>query len=313
MSGYDLPSEFYSQLTSKYQQAVDNGHVQYNGDSKQEEVVHLSNIDIQLTLLHSLQFRPEQGRKDSNPFAKPEPELTILEKYGEDDEFRIVFNKFPVIANHFMIITREFKSQLSPLSLNELKATYKTLAALKVSDTTEDWFAFYNSGSQSGASQPHKHIQFMPLPSRNQFIPFAEKLADTSEPFIPSAKRDPLQDPSLPFAHYVVKLPSVIDNLDDLALYFASLLQSTLNTLRQNESHDISYNFIMTTKFMLMVPRSHAKYKNQLGINSCGVIGLILCKDDQLLSLAKNDGPLSILEYIGFPNTHGQSTDEYNY
>ncbi|KAK6462734.1 5',5'''-P-1,P-4-tetraphosphate phosphorylase [Scheffersomyces coipomensis] len=312
-TGYDLPHDFYQQLTLKYNEAITNGHIKFNGESKEEELIHNENIDVVLTLLHSLQFRPEQGTKETNPFAKPEPELTIIDNYGNNNEFRIIFNKFPVIANHFMIVTQKFKSQLTPLSLSELKATYKTLTALKVSASEDDWFAFYNSGPQSGASQPHKHIQFMTLPHQKGFKVFAESLADTSESFIPNAKRDPLQNPNLPFAHYVVKLPNVIDDLDDLALYFGSLIQSTLNTLRQNDSHDISYNFVMTTKYMLMVPRSNGKYKDKLGINSCGIIGLILCKDDELLQLVKNDGPLAILEAIGYPNTHGQSSDEYNY
>ena len=69
-------------------------------------------------------------------------------------------------------------------------ATYKILQALKnqnqnqnqnqnLDQNTENWFAFYNCGPESGASQPHKHIQFMTLPSREQFKPYAETLSKT--------------------------------------------------------------------------------------------------------------------------------------
>ena len=53
-------------------------------------------IDVQLTLLKSLMHRPEIGTKPKiessqnlNPFLKPEPELTIVDNYN-DDEFKIV-------------------------------------------------------------------------------------------------------------------------------------------------------------------------------------------------------------------------------
>ena len=136
--------------------------------------------------------RPEIGTKPKNEssqksesISKPEPELTIVDNYN-DDEFKIVFNKFPVVPRHFMLITKEFKSQNTPLSPSELMATYKILQALKnqnqnLDQNAENWFAFYNCGPESGASQPHKHIQFMTLPSCEQFKPYAETLFQNKE------------------------------------------------------------------------------------------------------------------------------------
>lgn len=313
---YDIPNDFYQQLSSRYEEAIENGHMKFNGESATHEIFHEqfgnSAIDVQLTLLTSLMHRPDKGQQKINPFATPEPEMTILDSYGHDDEFKVVFNKFPVVPKHFMIITQKFKPQTTPLSTSELVASYTILNHLKQLKLDENWFAFYNCGEESGASQPHKHIQFMTLPKN--FESYGENLANTSAPFIPTVKDEPLQNPDLPFAHFVARLPDNASDLteDDLAMYFVSLLQRALTVLRENEAKSISYNVVFTTKYMMIIPRKVGTYKD-LGINSCGVLGLILCKSEELFNLVKTDGPGKILSSVGFPNTSGEETDEYHY
>lgn len=318
MSFYDIPSDFVSKLTGKYESAVANEHIVFAGDSAISEIVERKvkdkTYEFQLTHLETLKKRPAKGSKEENPFAKPEPELTILDSYGPNDEFRVVFNKFPVVPNHFMIITKEFVSQNTPLSPIEINASYSILTHLKKHDRSgKNWFAFYNCGQQSGASQPHKHIQFMTLP--NGYTPPIDSIANSSPAFIPSAKQEPLQDSSLPFAHYVARLPDDISDLneDDLTMYFSSLLQRALTTLKQNGHNHISYNFCLTTKYMMVVPRASGYYKDLLGVNSCGVMGLFLCKNQELVDLVKHDGPENVLASVGLPNTSGEPTDEYHY
>ena len=68
----------------------------------------------------------------------------------------------------------EFQSQSSPLLPPELAQTYKLLDAAYRAG--QNLFAFYNCGDLSGASQPHKHIQFLPLPS-DEVGPPIERLA----------------------------------------------------------------------------------------------------------------------------------------
>lgn len=313
---YDIPSNFYDTLDKKYQEAVKNEDIMFNGGSAinklEQQKIGDSTFNYQITLLTSLMHRPEKGSKEKNPFEKPEKELTILDTFGPDDEFKIVFNKFPVVPRHFMMITREFKSQDSPLSPSELVGTYTLLNKVK-NESKEKWFAFYNSGPQSGASQPHKHIQFMTLP--DDYKAFGEELAHTSAPFIPNQKSEPLQNKDLPFAHFVARLPPNELDLqhEDLTMYFVSLLQRCLTVLKQNGAEHISYSFIMTTDYMMLVPRSNGVYKNTIGINSCGYVGLLLCKNEETQSLVNNDGPLTILQECGFPNTSGDPVDEYHY
>ncbi|CUM68483.1 uncharacterized protein PRCAT00006208001 [Priceomyces carsonii] len=314
---YELSQNFIENLHQKYDKALNAGIIQFNGDLAENEIIHRrihnSTIDFQLTLLKSLMHRPEKGTKEKDPFAKPEPELTIEDTFGNDGEFKILFNKFPVIPYHFMLVTKTFMSQNTPLMPQELFAILKILLKLKTLDSQRKWFSFYNCGDESGASQPHKHIQFMTFPE-NDFIPFPEMLADASDTHVPKAGMEPLQSPDLPFAHFVAKLPSDLNDMDeeDIGMYFSFLLQRTLTVLRENNAKSISYNFLMTTKYMMLVPRSCGKYK-ELGINSCGAIGLFLCKNEELFNMIKEDGPEAILEQVGFPNTSGEDATEYHY
>ena len=51
------------------------------------------------------------------------------------------------------MVTKEFESQTTPLTPLELVAGYSIIKQL---GAREKHMAFYNSGPESGASQPHK-------------------------------------------------------------------------------------------------------------------------------------------------------------
>lgn len=69
----------------------------------------------------------------------------------------------------------------------------------------------------------------------------------------------------------------------------------------------------MTSNYMLMVPRSCAKFEDKLGINACGVYGLILCKNQELFDMVKEIGPLEVLQKVCLPNASDLHVDEYSY
>jgi ATP adenylyltransferase len=93
-----------------------------------------------------------------------------------------VLNKFPVIPDHFILATKEFKKQTDLLEEADLEAAYNCLKAYK--DEGEELFGFFNSGEHSGASQPHRHIQFLPVQSMRSGLkeetwrPLADHLVD---------------------------------------------------------------------------------------------------------------------------------------
>lgn len=57
------------------------------------------------------------------------------------------------MPRHFLLVTKDFASQTSPLTGFELAACWSILKQLSA---REKFIAFFNSGDQSGASQPHK-------------------------------------------------------------------------------------------------------------------------------------------------------------
>jgi sulfate adenylyltransferase (ADP) / ATP adenylyltransferase len=80
----------------------------------------------------------------------------------------LILNKFPIIAEHFMLVTKQNKAQTEKLEKEDLDATFACLEAWN--GQTKDGrrrrlFAFFNSGEHSGASQPHRHVQFLPVES----------------------------------------------------------------------------------------------------------------------------------------------------
>ncbi len=90
----------------------------------------------------------------ADPFDPPEPALTV----GEVGPAHVaVLNKYPVIPAHLLIVTRAFEHQETLLTRDDMEALRRCLAAA-------GGLGFYNGGEAAGASQPHKHLQLVPLP-----------------------------------------------------------------------------------------------------------------------------------------------------
>ncbi|KAI9821541.1 MAG: bifunctional AP-4-A phosphorylase/ADP sulfurylase [Phylliscum demangeonii] len=135
------------------------------------------------------QATPPAMRVD--PFDHPPPELLIAEISAAAAavpgaaSHLLVLNKYPVIPNHFILATKDYHDQARLLGPDDLAATLACLRAWEAEDgepTAEGGraaddrhadaagsglgrrlFAFFNSGRHSGASQSHRHIQFLPV------------------------------------------------------------------------------------------------------------------------------------------------------
>jgi ATP adenylyltransferase len=124
--------------------------------------------------------RPEGGKNPINPFLQP-PEALLIADVGYASSHILVLNKFAIVPEHFILATKEFKEQIHLLEENDLGAAYACLRAY--ADRGKELFAFFNSGKHSGASQPHRHIQFLPVDSmmsgvkQGEWRPLVDKLA----------------------------------------------------------------------------------------------------------------------------------------
>lgn len=90
------------------------------------------------------------GPRDPN--FNPDPELTVG---PVGDAHVAILNKFPLCARHLVLARRAFEEQLLPLARSDFAA----LAALMVE---AGGIGLYNGGTAAGASQRHKHVQWMP-------------------------------------------------------------------------------------------------------------------------------------------------------
>lgn len=73
----------------------------------------------------------------------------------------LVLNKFAIVPEHFLVITNSFEKQTDLLQEGDLAATYACIEAYR--EEGRELFAFFNSGPHSGASQPHRHLQLLPV------------------------------------------------------------------------------------------------------------------------------------------------------
>lgn len=103
-----------------------------------------------------------------DPFEDIPPELLVTSLPSHN----LVLNKFAIVPEHFILATSSFRSQTDLLDADDLAVTYSCIEAYHThcergeeeSSVHEgELFAFFNSGEFSGASQPHRHIQLLPV------------------------------------------------------------------------------------------------------------------------------------------------------
>jgi len=182
-----------------------------------------------------------------------------------------VLNKYPVISNHFILATKENKPQTDVLEEDDLYLTYASLQAWKqdaVGHEGHSLFAFFNSGEHSGASQPHRHLQFLPIEDMKggddgDWRVLCETMTSSAHQSLPL-----LQNPSLAFVHFATSLQPGL-SAADLHQKYLLLMRAALacigegKDLRSLDAVSIScdgrttfsYNLAMTTEVMAILPR----------------------------------------------------------
>jgi sulfate adenylyltransferase (ADP) / ATP adenylyltransferase len=124
--------------------------------------------------------KAEGEKKPIDPFLQP-PEALLIADLGCPTSHILVLNKFAIVPEHFILATKEFKKQTHLLEEDDLGVAYACLQAWRVQG--RELFAFFNSGEHSGASQPHRHIQFLLVDSmmsglrQGDWRPLVDKLA----------------------------------------------------------------------------------------------------------------------------------------
>jgi ATP adenylyltransferase len=227
----------------------------------------------------------------ANPFLPPEPELTV----GALSPTHVaVLNKNPVVAHHLLIVTREFAPQEQLLDEADFDALARCLAEI-------DGLAFYNGGRAAGASQPHKHLQLVPLPlgGGTWDVPM-EALFDTW-----SARGGVLRLLQLPFRHaFSLVEPALFDAPQRTAermheLY--TLQMAAIGVVPDDAANDtqqaLPYNLLMTRRWMLAVPRAQEHF-GAISINALGFAGSLFVRDQSQMQALREGGPMNALRAV---------------
>ncbi|TEB30343.1 hypothetical protein FA13DRAFT_1733653 [Coprinellus micaceus] len=280
-------------------------------------------IDFEITLCPALQKKPAEpephfdiettkseviaDRGDKvDPFAPPyDPHLYVGELKDEPSEEEFV-----------VLVRANFRSQASPLLPSELVQTYSLLVAGR--HAGKNLFAFYNCGDHSGASQPHKHIQF--LPRNSPLGPPIERLARKARIEFPTR---PFALNQLPYASHSFRFPSHLETFPSeeleriLSEAFMQLLDLSIQTIRHDEDYPVgrpSYNVIITLEHMHLIPRKReahvlAKTGEKLPVNSLGFAGMLLVKSEKELEAVKEETIGKILRGVGLESVLDQQCD----
>lgn len=134
--------------------------------------------------------------------------------------------------------------------------------------------AFFNCGDASGHSQPHKHVQIVPLPlgpHSAHDVPIQHLIIDAAA--AQSSYANMFSVTRLPFRNFCRMLPpDGAVTPQQLAVW-----QSELRSLALEASPAASYNLLLTRLWMMAVPRSH-ECGLGLAVNALGFAGTILVR-----------------------------------
>lgn len=238
-----------------------------------------------------------------------------------------MLNKYPVITRHFILATKAVKPQTDLLEADDLACTYSCLKAWQgdASLAIGKLFAFFNSGEHSGASQPHRHVQFLPVEDmytgqdQMGWEPLIDRMATSGKNDV---ERQPIS--SLPFLHFATSLPKEPSPDQLLQTYETLYKAAETSILELNRDYapsfdrtplgpaqaKISYNLAMTASAMAICPRlaeGGRLFDNEedsmIDLNGTVLAGTLMVKTEREWNMLRENPQRlgKILRSIGIP------------
>lgn len=218
-----------------------------------------------------------------NPFLPYEEDLYVADV---TPTHVCLLNKYNVLEHHLLVITRAFERQESRLTLGDFAALWRCLLEF-------DSLGFYNSGPLAGASQPHKHLQLVPLPltADGRALPM-DVLIEATPP-----GPGPRHVPDLPFRHAFAWLeaPEAPEAAERAHRCYRELLAAA--GLDPELPEPPPYNLLVTRRYMLLVPRTRDTYEG-VSVNALGFAGSFFVRDRTLLETIRRVGPMRMLREV---------------
>lgn len=220
----------------------------------------------------------------SDPFDPWDPSLYVGD-LGPDHV--CLLNKYPVLRDHALVVTRRFAEQEDPIEASDLLAVWSLLGEV-------GGLAFYNAGAAAGASQRHRHFQLVPTPLA------AGIDATPIDPLLEHARFDAAlgRVPGLPFLHGLARLGSCQRMSSGQA---AGALHGMLREMARAFACDRRgrpYNLLLTRDWLLFVPRTRETWQG-VSLNALAFAGGLLVRSREQLERLRAAGPMAALRHTG--------------
>lgn len=225
--------------------------------------------------------------KPVNPFLPYEEDLYVADA---SRTHVCLLNKYNVIDHHLLLITRDYEAQETPLTRRDFEALWTCM-------NEYDALGFYNSAPVAGASQPHKHLQLVPLPLGASRLPVESLLTAAEPPGVPTEIR------SVPFANAYASLDATrLATVNGAAAYTFDLYRSLLAAVGLATSDVLPavlapYNLLVTRDFLWIIPRSRS-HCGSVAVNALGFAGSFFSADAAAVALIRSTGPLALLREV---------------
>ncbi|HTH77106.1 MAG TPA: phosphorylase [Trinickia sp.] len=233
-----------------------------------------------------------------DPFLPYDPDLFVADV---SPTHVALLNKFNVIDHHLLIVTRAFEPQEALLDLADFEAWFACLGEF-------DALGFYNGGREAGASQPHKHLQIVPLPlgDHGQSLPI--------DPLIEAApiEGELAKLPGFVFDHAFTTLP--LSPREQAAAQavgrYRMLLEAVGLGAEPTDTHPHqsgAYNLLVTRRWMLLVPR-RVEAAHGVAVNALAFAGSLFVRDAEQMTTVRRLGPMSILRDVAMPRSNTRTS-----
>ncbi|MES9971939.1 MAG: hypothetical protein ABW092_18045 [Candidatus Thiodiazotropha sp.] len=284
-----ITGDLWKQVCSRTQSALTTGALQ--SITTDLHILEQDGLKFMVRVAQNLKRKAQDKSVAFNPFLPPDPDLTVADI---SSTHLSVLNKFNVVENHLLIVTREFQHQERLLTLDDFEALWLCLGEYPS-------LGFYNGGAAAGASQQHKHLQLVPLPLYPGL---------SATPFDALYATAPREDgihtlAQLPFLHSWSPLPrGLVDDPSSAARQIESRYLQMLDSLgidavtgNDGDYQSAPYNLLLTTEWMLLIPRTQ-EHCEEISINALGYVGSLFVKELSELDKIIRLGPMNLLKAV---------------
>jgi ATP adenylyltransferase len=215
----------------------------------------------------------------TDPLGHYDPDLFVADLAPSH---YVLLNKFHLLAGHVLLVTRRFERQERLLTIEDCAALISCLSEI-------DGLGFYNGGIEAG-----------PATAQTSAVPAAP--AGAGEPDEVPMQRQVGGSPGLTFKHAFSRIAPQASAPVLHALYRDLLQRCGISAVAaaQGEFQSAPYNLLVRRSWMLVVPRSRARFES-IPVNALGFAGSLFVRSKQDLERVRTVGPMHVLRAVAVP------------